>query len=73
MALVWGGSDWVRQGSDTESEGEAPPHTPSPAPPARVVFRCGTDADTLEAAVVLVVFQRVVRHFGAYRYRVPFK
>ena len=27
------------------------------------------DADTLEVAVVLVVFQRVPRHFGVYRYR----
>jgi hypothetical protein len=36
------------------------------------VYRCGMDADTLEAAVVLVVFQRVARHFGVYRYRVPF-
>ena len=73
MALVWAGSDWVRQGSDTESEGEACRRTPSPSPPARVVYRCGTDADTLEAAVVLVVFQRVARHFGVSRYRVPFK
>lgn len=72
MALVWGGSDWVRQGSDTESEGEACPCTPLSAPPARIVFRCGRDAETLEAAVVLVVFHRVVRHFGVSRYRVPF-
>jgi hypothetical protein len=72
MALVWGGSDWVRQGSDTESEAEARSLTPSPSPPVRVVYRCGTDADTLEVAVVLVVFHRVVRHFGVSRYRFPF-
>ncbi len=73
MALVWGGNDWVRQGSETESEGASPPRTPSPLPPPRVAYRRGADADTLEVAVVLVVFQRVARHFGAPRYRVPFK
>lgn len=72
MALVWGGCNWVLQGSDTESESEACPRALPPAPPVRVVYRCGTDADTLEAAVVLVVFHRVVRHFGVSRYRVSF-
>ena len=80
MALVWSGSDWVRrgQGSDTESESEG--RAPAPAFVARVAnqqqvervaYRFGIDMDTLEAAVVLVVFQRYARHFGMYRYRLP--
>lgn len=72
MALVWGAGDWVHQGSETESEGEACPRTPLSAPPGRTVSRCGLDAETLEAAVVLVVFHRVVRHFGVSRYRGSF-
>ena len=35
----------------------------------RRVYACGTEVDTLEAAVLLVVFQRSARHFGAYRYQ----
>ena len=80
MALVWSGSDWVRrgQGSDTESESEG--RAPAPAFGSRiakqqhvkpVVYRFRADADTLEVAVVLVVFQRYSRHFGMYRYRLP--
>lgn len=38
-------------------------------PGTGTVYGCDTDADTLEAAVVLVVFQRAPRYFGAYRYR----
>ena len=65
MALVWQGKDWVRrgQGSDTDSDSEW--ITPAPV---RFVG-CGADADTLEVAVLLVVFQRYARHFGRYRYR----
>jgi len=42
-------------------------------PGTGIVYGCNTDADTLEAAVVLVVFQRAPRYFGAYRYRCPSK
>jgi hypothetical protein len=42
---------------------------------ARALLRervpCGTD--TLDAAVVLIGFHSVVRHFGAHRYRFPVK
>jgi|SaaInlV_125m_DNA_1040241.scaffolds.fasta_scaffold00668_3 hypothetical protein len=40
-------------------------------PQARpVAYWRSADRDTLEAAVVLVVFQRAARYFGVYRYRV---
>ena len=69
MALVWEGGDWVRrgQGSDTDSDSEW--ITPAPE---RFLFPFA-DADTLEVAVLLVVFQRYARHFGRYRYRSPVK
>ena len=72
MALVWNGADFCRDdGSDTESNEEAGSPAAAVAQQARrVAYWRSADRDTLEAAVVLVVFQRAARYFGAYRYRV---
>ena len=40
---------------------------------AIMLDRFSGDADSLEVAALLVMFQREARHFGAPRYRVPFK
>ena len=48
-----------------------PPKPKTDAPPrVRARFKCGTDWDTLEAAVAMVAFHSMVRCFG-YRYRYP--
>ncbi len=73
MALVWNGRDFCRDdGSDTESneEGGSPAAAAVAQQARRVAYWRSADRDTLEAAVVLVVFQRAARYFGAYRYRV---
>ena len=76
MALVWNGRDFCRDGgSDTASDEEGAGPTPvanarrTETPMGRVAYWRSADRDTLEAAVVLVVFQRAARYFGAYRYR----
>lgn len=84
MALVWSGASGCQNGgSDTASDEEALICNPGlAAASAAAVARLGepqgarvahwrsADRDTLEAAVVLVVFQRAARYFGVCRYRV---